>query len=467
MRHRALIQQLKSSQSTDVNPRAEWLKSNRALLLSQITNTLPVAKEERTYRKQHWQTIWSALSIFIPERIVYTIIRPIAVVLIAAIIVTSGSIGAVDAAYEALPGDWLYPAKRVTEKTQVAVAAFIGGKNAETKLHVEFAKRSAAEAKKIITQDGPNKTNQVASTVADLKSEISSITQRLDEANGAGNGTQLPVEVVQEVKQNAEQIKGVLQDVKNTLSATTSLENSALSKEVSETKDLVKDVSVKAVAVIVSKHLDGDQAISKKDAQDSINATLQDVVADTGEAKQNVDGVKTVVETAQTEAKGLASDAKKQSNSELATSTQQFADKVTAVANQTVAAVLKTEVVTAEVDKKVIEAKALISSGDLNKAVDRLKEANEASKAIEKISDNTLEKAQAVLPAVQMVKDSVGPGPTASVTTTLLKDGANNVALPLNVATTGTAVMTTTPALKLVATSSAVTGRKIVPLKNK
>ncbi len=414
MGNQDLIQQLKSLRRAEINPRKEWLESNRALLLSQINNTLPPASLRS--KTDRWQNVWSAMSVFVPQRIVYTIVRPMAVVVIAALIITTGSIGAVDAAYQALPGDWLYPAKRAGEKTQVVVAGLIGGKNAETKLHAEFAKRRAVETRQIITRDDPGTVAQVVATVADLKNEISTLSQSLNDER-KNVGTSLPSDVVREVKQNAEQIKTVLQDVKISLNTTSSPETQAASQAVSETKDLVKDVSLKAVGVIVSKHLDGDQSISKDEVTNVLGKTIQDAALEAGDAKQNVSGVKIIVDAAKVEVKNLVNDDKTQG----VTTTQQFVDKLAAVSNQTVAAVLKTEAMSAQVDKNVSEARKLLSDGDLNKVVDKLKEANETTKEAEKISDATLQKAQTVLPIVQVIKDSTEDINAAVVTTTAIK----------------------------------------------
>ena len=47
---------------------------------------------------------------------VYNFVRPMATLLIIAMVATSGWIATVDASYNAIPGEWLYPAKRATEK---------------------------------------------------------------------------------------------------------------------------------------------------------------------------------------------------------------------------------------------------------------------------------------------------------------------------------------------------------------
>ena len=108
-----LIRQLKQLKHHEVNPSEAWLKNNRALLLSQIKNTIGVEPNRQAGRVEK---IWAGLSIFLPQPMVYNFVRPMATLLIIAMVATSGWIATVDASYNAIPGEWLYPAKRATEK---------------------------------------------------------------------------------------------------------------------------------------------------------------------------------------------------------------------------------------------------------------------------------------------------------------------------------------------------------------
>jgi hypothetical protein len=51
------------------------------------------------------------------------------------------------------------------------------------------------------------------------------------------------------------------------------------------------------------------------------------------------------------------------------------------------------------------EAKEMLTSGDFSGVVSSLKGINDASREVEKISQNSLEKVQAVLPLVQVIKN--------------------------------------------------------------
>ncbi len=437
---RDLIRQLKQLKHVEVNPGKEWLKTSRELLLSQIKNTVSETSSVRTSEK-----LWSGLSIFLPKPLVYNVVRPVALLLVVAIVATTAYSGTVKASYETLPGDWLYPAKRATEKTQVTVASIFGDNNTETKLHVEFAKRRAAETKQMVQSGDPGRSAQLTATVADLKTEINSINTKLEETKQ--NSSNMQAQVVKDVKQNSEEIKNVLQEVKNNLSVSTTTANKILSKEVSETKDLVKDVSNKAVEVMVAKHLGGDAGVSEKEVKQEISNSLRNSASDAVESKQNIDGAKTAMEAAKIEVKDLALGG----HNNFGLATKEITDKIATVANQTVAAVIKTEVATAELGKRITEANVFLNNNDLAKAVGKMKEASQATKEVEKISDNTIEKTQTVLPIVQVIKDVTNGGPTPSASTT--KD------LLLLIATT-TVPISTTPAN----TSTNATAPKSLPL---
>lgn len=423
MSNQHLINQLKRLRQGEVNPRAEWLNNNRRQLLIQIRNTLPPAAEPSPAR---WENVWNALAWFLPKPVVFNVIRPVAVLLVVALVATSSLVATVDAAYEAVPGDVFYPAKRGLEKTQVAVAALFGNKNTETKLHLEFAKRRATETKKIFRRDdGGAKAKQMETAIADLKSELTTVGTGLEEIKHQAPAA----EMAKNMKQNTESISAVLQEVKNDLlvSATTTA-GDALLGQVNATKNLVKDVNVKAVEVLVTTHLAGDKTLSPEEMKSTLDKTLATMAHEATESKDNVAGVQTAVESVKNEVRDFTKEVAA-AHSQAATSTKELTEKITQVANQTVAAVLRTEAVSAAVDKTVSAAKELVGSGDLVKAMEKIKEASEATKEAEKISDTALAKAQTVLPVVQAIKETAAPGTTTSSPDSflLLSGGLNAV----------------------------------------
>ena len=438
-----LIRQLKTLKHADVKPREAWLKSNRALLLSQIKNTVS-AGEQSGKPSKLIENFWAGLSIFMPRTVVYNVVRPIAILLVVALVGTSGWIATGDASYQTLPGDLLYPAKRAAEKTQVAVVSIIGNNNDQAKLHTNLATKRAMETNRMINSNDPKKIKKVSGAVADLKEEINTINAKL-EITKTPNGEKIQADVAKDITQQTEQIKNVLQDAKVNLLVSPAAENKELSKEIKELSNSVDTVSLKAMKVMVDGHVGGDSTMSEKEVKQVINNSLEKVASEMNESKQTVKGAQAMVETAKTEVKGLT--AVKNADPLAVGTTKEFADKISTVANQTKEAATTVTNQTAEVDKKISEAKVLLVNGDLTKAVDKVAEATQVSKEVKQISDTTLEQTQNVLPIVQVMKEASGSlTPTASGTP--LFSGTASGSLPLiplisGMATSGTSSIST------------------------
>lgn len=403
-----LVQQLSKMKHAGVNPRGEWIQKNRSVLLSQIKNTIPAKSE-----KQPLENIWSGMSIFMPRALVYQFVRPLAVLLIVALVATR-IVSDVDAAYEAVPGDLWYPAKIAAEKTQLTVASIIGDKNSQTKLHIKFAQNRASETAKILHTNDPDKIAKVSATVANLKNEISNLNASLS-SDTTGGSTNLQADVVKDMHDTTAQIQTVLTDANKDLQVNAST-SPAVASEIIATSNLIKDTSIKAVEVLVDKHLQGDAAVTSADVNKAVSTTLDTIVNDAAQNKQNVDNAKNAVETAKTEVKDLAQSAGKtgESAATFASTTKALAEQLTTATNQAAKAVTASQ----EADKKVTEAKALLGSGDLAQAVDKIKEASQVTQELQKISDATLQKAQQVLPIVQIIKETVSTTTTSSAAST-------------------------------------------------
>jgi hypothetical protein len=384
-------------------------------LLSQIKNTLPT---EETHEAR-LEKLWSGMAIFLPRQMVYSVIRPIAVLVIVSLVASSTYSGTVKASYESVPGDWLYPAKRLSEKTQGAVISLLGDTNTETKFHVTLAQRRAEEVSQIIKNDAPNKATQVSAAVAELKNELATITDKLEGDTG------VQAVVAKDVRQDTEAITQALQTVKNELLLSNGGEEGAhLAKEVAETKDLAKGVSVKAVEKLVTKHLSGDNSVTTDEVRQVVDAAITNVAVEAMESKQTVDGAQTIVDTVKTQVADLNAEAKKQSSLETSVANLELTKKVSDIVSQTKDAVIKAEAVSVEVDKKIVEAREAVISGDLTAAVGKIKEVTEVAKEAEKISETTIIKTQQVLPVVAVIKDSAITTASSTVggVTSSLKD---------------------------------------------
>lgn len=416
---RELISQLKKLKNGDASPRAAWLESNRAVLLSQIKNTV---NKEVGSRSSGLNNIWTAMTVFMPQQVVFNVVRPVAVLLVVTMVASSGWVATVDAAYNALPGDWLYPAKRVGEKATVTMASITGGKTAEVKARTELVKRRATEAKQIVKSTDPKKEQKVKKVMDDLKKEIKNVNTNLDEIKSAGTGVATIANLAKDVKTNTDQVKTVLQEVKTELLITAS-STAVMAAEVSEAKDLTKDTGVKVVEMLVTKHLEGgDAAVSQEEVKQVIGSALTNIANELDATKLSVDTAKAAVDTVKAEAKIEA--AAQLIAGTTATGTEAAAakvltEKISTVAEEAKQAVAQTKTVLTKTDEKIDAAAAALEKGDLTKALDLVKEVNTDSKEQEKLSDKTITSVQSVTPVVTVVKDETKVVPI--VTTTIPK----------------------------------------------
>lgn len=381
-----IIEQLQSLRQGECSPSPEWVTKNRAQLFAQIKNTVSPEAEVRA----PWENLWMRLSIFMPRPLVYNVVRPLAVLLVVAMVGTSGWVASVDAAYDALPGDGVaYFLKRGIEQTQVAVVSIIGDENAQAKVHLKLAASRASEVKKILAQtnvSSAEKQSAVAATVADLTQEIATVNTKITASTDAA--------LAKTVANDTKQIKTDLQDAKNLLSASTTPE---LAQQVSDAKDLVKDTGVKAVEDLVTKVAAGDQSVTPDEAKQVVDKALQSVANEVGTSKQTVDGVKAAVATASSEIKDASSTVSSLALTST-TSVKNISDLV-AKANEVAQ---QTQQVSEDISKQVTDARAAIESGDLVAAVGTIKDMAQVTKTVEQLTDSVRHEAQSVLPAAQI-----------------------------------------------------------------
>jgi hypothetical protein len=183
-----LIEKLKTAQHA-VNPDASWVSQNRTQLLQHIARTTEEVPT-RTFTLAH---VWSALSLVMPQRTVYAVVRPAVIFVLCVSVGTAGWLTTVSASLNSLPGDALYPVKLAAEHTQVAVVQVIQGDAATAELHLSFASRRADEVHKIIeasSTDAAAKQQHVQQAVENLKTEVQSVSQNLALLNhGCAAGT--------------------------------------------------------------------------------------------------------------------------------------------------------------------------------------------------------------------------------------------------------------------------------------
>ena len=158
----------------NIKPDRAWADSSREILLSQIGQgeTLePVGKfyllkEIFSLRSLDWFT------------------QPVAFVVLILLSVFVGGTYSLRAARDTKPGDSLYIAKIISEKTQQAITF---NEKEKAKLGLEFATNRAKEMAQVMdeTNNASNKNAQVSQLADEFRKEISSAQARLDKiSNG-------------------------------------------------------------------------------------------------------------------------------------------------------------------------------------------------------------------------------------------------------------------------------------------
>jgi hypothetical protein len=392
-----IIRQLKSLKHAETGPSEQWLQKNRELLLSQIKNTVPIKTKTRfTFNIDNF---WQAASIFLPQSFVYKVIRPVTAMVLLVAMGVGGWVATVSASYESLPGDRLYSAKRAIEKTQSVVANVVGKKDEVAKLHLEFAKRRANETRDIISQNDPSTVGMAAQTVHDLKDEMKTVNSKLEEIKTTANSD---VEIVKDINQNAQAIKNVLVKVNVDLLVADTAATGDLSTQVLEAKNLAKETSLKAVEVMVEKHLQGT-GMAKDEVKQAIDEQLQSAVKDVADSKQSVVEVNKALGVVKEEVSAIVLDAKTNVN---ASSTESLSAKLEETSKQIQAAVNTSQQFNTETGKTITEAQLLLSQDNLSQAVDKVKALNATSIQVEKLTNDTLKAVQEILPVVAVVADT-------------------------------------------------------------
>lgn len=254
-------------------PRPEWLKTNRDILLMQIKNTT-VQKEEAT--RFNLSFVWNSLDIFLPRQFVYYAVRPVAVVVLAVGLVFGSWITTVSASYNSLPGDVLYSVKLATENAQISLA----GKPKATKLRAEFAARRVEDVKKIVKSNLPGKEKKVEEAVKNLKENLAQVKGNLEELKTGPQSKDVSVaqvaDVAKSVNEKTTEIQKTLEQATTQLvTETQTVASAPLKEQVKQAAAIAAETGVKAVEVMVEKHQEDKTAVSSVEVKNAVDDKLK------------------------------------------------------------------------------------------------------------------------------------------------------------------------------------------------
>lgn len=161
MEEKILLQHLDSFKK--VQPDSQWKKSSRDILVSQIFGQTKIS------RLQKIKTFNDVLSGYFKEKI----LQPAWTVVMVLIIILGGGVLSLEAARDTKPGDSLYIAKIVSEKTQIALTF---NEKEKAKLNIKFAGNRVKEITQVLSgleTDKARAEETIKKLSSDFKKEIS------------------------------------------------------------------------------------------------------------------------------------------------------------------------------------------------------------------------------------------------------------------------------------------------------
>lgn len=368
-----------------INPDPVWVETSRARLLSQISNT--VVPVEKPVVVDTARAFWFQFQSSAAMRAV----RPALTALGVAALATGGWIASVSASVNSLPGDRLWAVKRVAQNTELAVRSFGATQDEKVHLQLNLAKNRTNDIKKAFTEklspEASPKDREKA--VKDLSVAVKDVQLAVREVS---------VNVTDQVKENGktktlesvETVKGVAKDtteIAKSLASTVSVSASSgaeVTKQVLETVKVVNQTGINAVEAVVKDHSGLAESGESNNVKNIVSEKVVDLVQSTEALKNDLknslgiatpaiktDTATTLVLTVPT-ATGTAV-----VSLPLAAEVKQISKTLPESPSSSANLIKDAEQKTADIHQSAVEIKKSIDSGDLQDAVNRLKDLNE------------------------------------------------------------------------------------------
>lgn len=393
---REIIEKIKQikNHNGQVNPDRDWVAQNRAQMMTQIKNTLPETKP-----KFNFDMIWQGIGIFVPNRIVYHVVRPVAVCALVAAVATSGWIASVSATQDSLPGELGYGVKMATEKTQLAVASMISSDDKEAQMHMELASKRAKEIKQVVKENKNNSNKNVQVAMVDLEKSIQVVEQKIKTV-----GESQPEKVLEVSKNVTEKTKEIKESLKE-------VEVSSPEVDVENIKKITNEVSLAAVEKVVQKKEEGKVEISEEEVKKLVNDQIEIINNEVGAVQQKAEVVVEKINNNQTNQTSIV-------NNSVVVADPVSSTENVAIVKEAVETTSKTVAVnTEQTEKSLTEAKTLVESNQLMQAIQIVKEVSITTQETAQVVKNT----QKIVSDAQVVIDQqniVNSTTTVNVSTT-------------------------------------------------
>jgi hypothetical protein len=177
-------------------------------------------------------------------------------------IIFGGWITTVNASFDSVPGDVLYPVKLATERVQLTFAANAGRR---ARLHSEFAGRRLQEAASISSSNKQGKDVRTKAAFADFKTQVASAQAELKHVPASEM-----VGVAVTLDQKTDEFKSYLSQAEGSVSE-------SVRQDVKEAQQVAEQSGEEAVQVLVKAHEETGNGGSTEALQQTFKNRLQDV----------------------------------------------------------------------------------------------------------------------------------------------------------------------------------------------
>src|SRR3990167_4889995 len=173
------------------------------------------------------------------SNIPHVVLRPVALAASICALIVSGWVTTVNASFDSVPGDVLYPVKLATERVQITFAA---NPERRARLYSEFAGRRLQEAATVSVSDKEGKEVRVKAAVYGFKTQVNSAQEALKQVSAEDRAG-----VAVSIDQRADEFK-------ESLSQTEASSSESMKPAFQEAKDLVEQTSTEAIRILINTH---------------------------------------------------------------------------------------------------------------------------------------------------------------------------------------------------------------------
>lgn len=179
-------------------------------------------------------------------------VQQVMVTLVVCLVAFGGWAGAVNASFNSVPGDILYPVKLVSEKLQLTFAA---SAQRRVTLQTEFAGRRLHEVTQITHSDVDQKPERIRAAVQDFKRKLASANKQLEELKR--ENPEEAVTVATAIDQNVQAYDQLLDA--EALDAPTESE-----QDVEEAREAASESDTQVVTTLVESHETAGSVMTKE-----------------------------------------------------------------------------------------------------------------------------------------------------------------------------------------------------------